>query len=130
MEGHDLLKKLGRVKAPDGFEQDVLARLPGERGRRARQRVIQRFAYAGSVGVFLIGAFLAATFIFNGTGGPGFLGTGRAPAMWGRVSEPESVVPVLETVDYSAEVWNASTEPRTVYILEQVSEGIPSGIKY
>ncbi len=130
MEGHDILKKLGRVAAPDGFEQSVLARLPAERTRRSRRRAVGRYAFAGSAGVFLIGAVLAAVFLFNGGGAPGSSGPGPAPAVWGRVTDPQPVIPVLETVDYSAEVRNASYEPRTIYILEQVSEGIPSGIKF
>jgi hypothetical protein len=130
MEGREFFEKIGRVRAPDGFEESVLARLPSERERRDRQSVLRRYAFAGSVGVFLIGAVLAAVLVFNGGGAPGDPDSGLAAAFWGWPSDPQSVIPVLETVDYSAEVRNASTEPRTVYILEQVSEGIPSGIKY
>jgi hypothetical protein len=36
----------------------------------------------------------------------------------------------METMDYSPEVLNASYEPRTVYILEQVSEASPQEITY
>jgi hypothetical protein len=82
------------------------------------------------VGVFLIGAVFTASIIFTGGGATGSRDSGIATAAWGRASDSQSVIPVLETVNYSAEVRNASYEPRTVYILEQVSEGIPSGIKY
>ena len=130
MEGHELLKKLDRVKAPDDFEESVLARLPSERRRQTRQRTIFRYAFAGSVGVFLVGAVLAAVFLLNGGGAPGSSDSGFATAVWGVRSDSQPVIPVLETMNYSSEVRNASYEPRTVYILEQVSEGIPSGIKY
>jgi hypothetical protein len=130
MEGHELLKKLGRVAAPDGFDEAVLARLPSERARRDRQRIVQRYAIAGSAGLFVVGAVLAAVFLFNGGGVPGSSGRGLASGVWGQAQDAQSVIPILETVNYSAEVRNASYEPRTVYILEQVSEGIPSEIKF
>jgi len=43
---------------------------------------------------------------------------------------PSRVLPVYETVDYTSEFRNVQSQPRTVYILEQVSESRPSEIIY
>ncbi|MCK7479546.1 MAG: hypothetical protein M0C28_21035 [Candidatus Moduliflexus flocculans] len=40
------------------------------------------------------------------------------------------LVPVYETMDYASEYRNAHPQPRTVYILEQVSETVSSEIIY
>ncbi len=138
MEGLELLKKFSGVRAPEGFERTVLDRLPSERTRRSRRQFFLRYAYAGSAAVFLVGAVMAALLLFNGDGGRTPAGNqigkfpGPGPVFSDRAGTPEALpfIPVLETVNYSAEVRSASYEPQTIYILEQVSEGAPSGIKY
>jgi hypothetical protein len=118
MEEHNVLDRLERVKAPAGFERRVLAELSVRKGRRVRVHWIQRVAWAGSA---------AAVLVVFGVIGALFL---NRPDTAVRAALDSRVVPVMETVDYSSEVRNASYEPQTIYILEQVSEASPSGISY
>lgn len=130
MEGHEQLAKITRVRAPEGFEGTVLAKLPSARRERARaRRAVYRYAFAGSAALLLIG-FL----VFNPAS--------REPDTVLTYAEREAlsatpdqgsrsrVVPVYETVDYTSEFRNVQSQPRTVYILEQVSESASSEIIY
>ncbi len=138
MEGHELLNGMTRVKAPADFEDGVFRKLGEARRARARRRAAFRYAFAGSAGVLLIGFVLfnhmyltrsaPATFASKGQADlPARMAAYPAPALW---TASASSIPVLETMDYSSEMRNASYQPRTVYILEQVSEVRPSEIKY
>ncbi len=132
MEGLDLLEKLGRVKAPPDFEKNVLARLSQAKKKRGRQKAVYRFALAGSTAL-LVAFVLFNVFTVDRKGDMTRAGNAGLEVPFSdpiREAGLPGFIPVLETVDYSAEVRNASYEPRTVYILEQVSEGDPSGIKY
>jgi hypothetical protein len=42
----------------------------------------------------------------------------------------EQTIRIIETLDYRTEMRSRSTEPETVYLLEQVSDSTPRGIKY
>jgi hypothetical protein len=134
MEGHELLAKMTKLQAPAGFEETVLAKLPSARKERARaRRAVYRYAFAGSAAVILVGFLL-----FN----PASLekdtvltyaereALSATPGS-GQSAAPRSrVVPVYETMDYSSEFRNVQFQPQTVYILEQVSESVSSGIIY
>ena len=137
MEGHEQLAKMTRVRAPEGFEGAVLARLSSARQERIRaRRAVYRYAFAGSAALLLIG-FL----VFNPAS--------REPDTVLTYAEREALsatpglskgspsaasrsgfVPVYETMDYSSEFRNVQPQPRTVYILEQVSESVSSEIIY
>ncbi len=141
MEGHDILGKMRKVGAPPDFDQRVFYRLREARRERARRRAVARYALAGSAALFL-----AAFLIFD----RGFMRQGAFPWSAGkRAAEAEQkletkdpspwrgpeaagrpFVPVLETLDYAADVRRDSPGPRTVYILEQVSDVRTSGIIY
>jgi hypothetical protein len=132
MEERELLDAMTRVKAPAGFEESVLNRLPAARKARARARrhAAYRYAFAGSAALMIAGFLFFNPALFEKetvltyaeraalTATPG-KGTGAPPADRGRF------VPVYETMDYASEFRNAQPRPKTVYILEQVSE-IPS----
>jgi len=138
MEGHELLTKVNRVKAPLDFEDGVLARLVVARRARARRQAAFRYGFAGSAAVLLVGFMLLYHPIAGRRTGLTVADRGRpetavrqlsfAPAA--RDASERIDIPVLETVDYSSEFRSASHQPRTVYILEQVSEVRPSEIKY
>ncbi len=144
MEGHELLGKVNRVKAPPDFEDRVLARVGEERRARVRRQAIFRYSFAGSAAVLIVGFILiynpfvrsvrrAGPSLAAGNAGKGE--TMARPASFrmkagDQGARTTSYLPVLETVDYSSEFRSASYEPRTVYILEQVSEVRPSEIKY
>jgi len=136
MEGHELLAKMNRVAAPAGFEEGVMAKLAAAREERARvRRANFRYAFAGSAGLVLVGFFLLNPSLFRkelpltfaereALTVPSEAGKGISSA---RQSRP---VPVFETMDYASEFRNAQSQPRTVYILEQVSESVSSEIIY
>lgn len=123
MEGHELLAKVTKVRAPEGFEDGVLARLPSARRERARaRRAAWRYAFAGSAALVLVGFFL-----FN----PALTDRDTVLTYADRaVLAATPSVPVYERMDYAAEFRNAQHQPRTVYILEQVSETASSEIIY
>ena len=122
MEGHELLAKMTRVQAPPGFEETVLTKLPAARKERARiRRANFRYAFAGSAALVLVGFFLLNPSLFQK----------ELPLTF---AERETLtvpsIPVFETMDYASEFRNAQSQPRTVYILEQVSESVSSEIIY
>lgn len=136
MEEHELLDAMTRVKAPAGFEEGVLSCLPAARKERARtRRAAYRYAFAGSAALVLVGflffnpsASEKQTILTYAerealTAAPG-KGTGAPSA------DPGRFVPVYETMDYASEFRNAQARPKTVYILEQVSETVSSEIIY
>ena len=141
MDTHDLMARLHRVKAPGDFDAGVFAGIANERERRAHRRYTMRYAFAGAAGVMLIG-FVLLNFLvlqkqnpvsYASKSLPRTDAVGRLANLSGGPSRqgfPRGLVPVMETLDYSSEFRNASYQPKTVYILEQVSEGMPSGVKF
>jgi hypothetical protein len=122
MEGHELLAKMNRVAAPAGFEEVVMAKLATARKERARvRRANFRYAFAGSAALVLVGFVLLNPSLFQK----------ELPLTF---AEREALtvpsIPVFETMDYASEFRNAQSQPRTVYILEQVSESVSSEIIY
>ncbi len=55
-----------------------------------------------------------------------------SPSTFQRGEEPRKgeTIPIIEAVDYAGEIQFASREPQAIYILEQVSEGTSTKIKY
>lgn len=127
MEGHELLAKMNRVAAPSGFEETVLTKLPAARKERARVcRANFRYAFAGSAALVLVGFVLLNPSLFQKEPTLTFAERGK------RISSAQQsrLIPVFETMDYASEFRNAQSQPRTVYILEQVSESVSSEIIY
>lgn len=130
MEGHEQLGKMIRVRAPEDFERTVLARLPAAREKRLRaRRAAYRCAFAGSAALLLLG-FLV--FRPASREPDAVLTSAERQALSAEPGggAPSRVLPVFETVDYTSELRSVQTQPRTVYILEQVSESRPSEIIY
>jgi hypothetical protein len=137
MSERELFANMTKVEAPAGFEARVLARLPSARaGRaRARRRLFTGYALAGSAALLLVAVLVLAP----GRGPadePGGLTFAEREALTatpgggGRSAAGSRLVPVYESMDYASEYRNARPQPRTVYILEQVSETVPSEIIY
>jgi len=136
MEGHDLLAKMTKVTAPAGFEGGVLSRLAAARKARARaRRTAVRFAFAGSAALVLAGFFLLNPSLFERETVLTFAERQALTATPGKGARVPSAdrggfVPVYEAMDYASEFRNAQPQPKTVYILEQVSESASSEIIY
>jgi len=138
--------RLTNVVAPEDFERGVLARLPQEKERRAKHARQVRFAYAGAAALVLVGFVVLGVPRLTERGAPGLVAEKDAAALSRALGEARpiearvrwavpasasaTVIPVLEMLDYGSEVRNLSDTGRTVYILEQISEGRPSEIKY
>jgi len=119
----DLKKRLPQVRAPRDFERAVLGELAPRRARRVRAFRAYRFAFSGA-------ALALAAFLIISVFVPRTPEDVRTAALGRSAASSSETVPVMETLDYSAEIYGAAYEPQTVYILEQVSEASPSGITY
>jgi anti-sigma-K factor RskA len=124
MEERNFLEKMDRIVAPPGFERRVLAELSRRKQLQRSSGRMWRFAYAGAAAVVLTAVVIGGVFVLDRTGGKETAGAVRL------AGRPAEAVPVMETLDYSSEYRNASSEPRTIYILEQVSEVSPREITY
>jgi anti-sigma-K factor RskA len=124
MEERNFLGNMDRVAAPPGFERRVLAELARRKEHQRSSRRTWRFAYAGAAAVLLAAVVLGGVFVLDRAGGK------ETTAAVRLAERPSEAVSVMETLDYSSEYRNASSEPRTIYILEQVSEVSPREITY
>ena len=124
MEERNFLGSMDKVVAPPGFERRVLTELALRKDLRRTSRRTWRFAYAGASAVLLAAVVIGGVFVLDRSGDR-VADAALQPS--GRLSE---AVPVMDTLDYSSEYRNASSEPRTIYILEQVSEVSPREITY
>jgi hypothetical protein len=137
MEGHDQLAQMTKVRAPQGFEGTVLAKLPGARRERLRaRRAHYRYAFAGSAALVLAGFLLfgPATFekdtVLTYAEREALSATPAGGRGGASAASRSRIVPVFETMDYASEFRNVRSQPPTVYILEQVSETRSSEIIY
>jgi hypothetical protein len=138
MEGHELLAKMTKVRAPADFEAGVLARLPAARAERSRARQAHlRYAFAGSAALLLVGFLIfspgkaperADAVLTQAEQQALSAGPGKSGAL--SVSDRNRALPVYERMNYASELRDAQSQPRTVYILEQVSEVPSSEIIY
>ena len=133
MSEWDILKGLDTVKAPPDFEQKVMARLSLRKREERRRRVVLRWSMAGSCASLAAVVVLLNIFVFQGPSRSGLAeqGKGGAPASsMVQTAAYERIVPIIETLDYRTEMRSRSSEPETVYLLEQISDTTPRGIKY
>jgi len=124
MNEHELLRRLDRVSAPADFEIRVGALLARRRATRVRDLRSRNFRYslAGASA-----ALFAAFILFNTV----FVRPGRIAGLAEqRIQDAAEILPVMETVNYRNEARNASLNPGTVYILENVSFASDSRIRY
>jgi len=131
MEGHELLAKMIKVKAPAGFEEGVLAKLPAARKERERaRRTGFRYALAGSAALVLAGFLLLSPALFEKDTVLTYAERDALSAESGQDASRSRLLPVYETMDYESEFRNAQSQRETVYILEQVSDSVSSEIIY
>ncbi len=134
MDVPNLLKKLERVKAPPDFEQKIMAQL-SLRKRRKRRIKYLRPSLAGAFSAALV-FFIAVNVFILPKKGPlevADLEKGLASAStFQGGGEPRNgeTIAIIEAADYAGEIQSASWEPQAIYILEQVSDGTSTKIKY
>jgi len=142
MEELSLLKKLGRVDAPPGFEQKIMAQISLRKRRQVRIRRLS-YSFAGAFSALAVLVVVLNFFILPQR-------PGQAPSVSSLTEEslsdraksfpakPEMrretrmsrFIPIIESVDFSGEVRSLRSGPPTVYILEQVSDTTDTRIKY
>jgi hypothetical protein len=133
MSEWDILKRLDTVKAPPDFEQKVMARLSLRKRMERRRRAVLRWSMAGSFASLAAVAVLLNVFVFQGRTPSGVAGRGKDVASASSLIQKaaaEQTISIIETLDYRTEMRGWSPEPETVYLLEQVSDTTPRGIKY
>jgi hypothetical protein len=133
MEEMNLLENLDRVKAPPDFEQRVMAQLSLRKRAESRRRVALRLTLAGTFASLLVVGVLLSVLVLPRRSPLRLSGRGEEGSpvslMFQTVSA-DTLVPVIETLDYTTEIRSRSREPEAVYLLEQVSETTPRGITY
>ncbi len=128
MSEWDIFKSLDTVKAPPDFEQKLLAQLSLRKRMERRRRVVLRWSMAGSFASLAAVAVLLNVFVFQGRSPSVVAEKGKGPAPASsfiqRAAE-ERTVPIIETLDYRTEMGGRSSEPGTIYLLEQISDTTP-----
>jgi len=133
MSEWDILKGLDTVKAPPDFEQIVMAQLSLRKRVERRRRAVLHWSMAGSCASLAAIVVLLNIFVFQGRSPSGIAerGKGISPASSMMQSAAyERTVSILETLDYRTEMRSRSSEPETIYLLEQISDTTPRGIRY
>ena len=128
MSEWDVFKSLDKVKAPPDFEQKVMAQLSLRRRLERRRRLVRRWSMAGSFASLAAVAVLLNVFVFQGRSPSTVAEKGKGPAPASSLVQPaaaERTVPIIETLDYRTEMRGGSSEPGTIYLLEQISDTAP-----
>jgi hypothetical protein len=134
------LEKMQRVQAPLGFERRVLAELAVRKEKNVRRRRTWRFSLAGATAIVLVGFITLNVFVLKKQTPAVISGLDKRvslpqaresmPSKMFQRQAPADTIPIIEPVDYSGEVRSTSQEPRTIYILEQVTEAANTKIIY
>jgi hypothetical protein len=133
MSEMDVWKRLDMVKAPPGFEQQVMAQLSLRKRQERRRRVVLRWSLAGSVASLAVVFVVLSTVIFRDRAPAGVAdrrADSRPAASMVQRAAVEQTIPIIETLDYTTEIRSRSPEPETIYLLEQVSDTTSREIKY
>jgi hypothetical protein len=133
MSEMDILKKLDMVKAPPGFEQHVMAQLSLRKRQERRRRRALRWSLAGSLASLTVVFVLLGTGVFRDRTPLGIADRGadsRPASSLVQRAAAEETISIIERLDYTTEIRSRSSEPETIYLLEQVSDTTPREIKY
>jgi len=131
MEELSLLEKLGRVKAPPGFERRVLDRLAQMKRTKAPATVFGlRLSLAGGLTALLICFLLVNVFVLQKPGTLADRNQGLVPDRGSAGEAAAEVIPVMEPMNYGQEVRSQAVDSGAIYILESVSDETFQGIRY
>jgi hypothetical protein len=133
MSEWDIFKGLDTVKAPPDFEQKVMARLSLRKRAERRRRVILRWSMAGSFASLAAVVVLLNIFVFQGRSPSSIAERGKDIASASSIVQhaaDEHTIPIIETLDYRTEMRSRSSDPETIYLLEQISDTTPREIRY
>ena len=133
MDEMTILKKLEKVKAPPDFEQQVMARLSQRRRILRRERVGFRLSLAGAFASLLLVFVLLNVFVLRNKAPLNISRSQNGGSAVDAIAQPAGTgqtIPIIETLDYSSEMRSRSQEPEAIYLLEQVSDTTPKGVKF
>lgn len=132
MQEHNFFDRIERVRAPEGFEQEVLHLLYERKKKHVKARAL-RLSLVGALGtvaalIVVINLFLLpqrAPVDVSGLEGeiPTFLERGVS-------RRGMETIPIIERVNYPQEIRSHRQEPPTIYLLEQCSDKTNREIKY
>ena len=121
MQEFDLLTHTKTVEAPPGFEQRVMAHLAE---RKQYRRKVRRFGFSlAAAAASVLVVVIALNFLVLPQRSPGRMAALEkeiSPDFLSPVRIP--TIPITEALDFSGEIQQISQQPRTIYILEQVSD--------
>jgi hypothetical protein len=133
MEELELLTGMEKVQAPADFEQRVMARLALRKRRRVQRRRLS--LSLATAAASLAAVILAVNFlVLPRAGSERLAGLEKTiPADFqphDATVERIPVFPITEALDFSGEFRQVTRQPRTIYILEQVSDRTDTRIIY
>lgn len=133
MDELNILQKMESVKAPPGFEQRIMAQLSLRKRKRARVKNLS-LSLAGAFSAMLVLFIVLNIFILPQKSQVGIADIEKkslaSPFETEALTPKGPTVPIIEAVDYGEEIRSLSQEPRTIYLLEQVSDEVSSTVKY
>ncbi|MBN2409753.1 MAG: hypothetical protein JXE07_08450, partial [Candidatus Aminicenantes bacterium] len=112
----DILKNLAEVKAPPGFDEQVMARVSLRKRSERRRRTVLRWSLAGSLASAAVVFVVLSTVVFRDQGPVGIAGGAadrRPAASLVRRAAAERAIPIIETLDFTTEFRRRSLEPET-----------------
>ncbi len=129
MQEFDLLTHTKTVEAPPGFEQRVMAHLAE---RKHHQRKVRRFGFSlATAAASVLVVVLALNFLVLPQRSPD-----QMVALEKKISSdfhsPVRIptIPITEALNFSGEIRQISQQPRSIYILEQVSDRTDAKLIY
>jgi hypothetical protein len=132
MQEFNIFEGIERVKAPEGFEREVLHLLYERKKKRIKVRAL-RLSLTGALSTVAALIVVINFFVLPQRGPVDVSGLeGEIPAFMERGISPGGMetIPIIERVDYSQEIRPRRQEPPTIFLLEQCSDKTNREIKY
>jgi len=125
------LKKLGNVKAPYDFERKTISQLSLRKREKLHIRRL-RFSFGGAISVMAVIILIVVIFFIPQRKTVKLSLKEEDTTNLQRSRQPflERIIPVIEPVNYSMEAQTFANEPKTIYILEQISRSSNESIIY
>jgi hypothetical protein len=132
MQEHNFFDRIERVKAPEGFEQEILHLLYERKKKNVRARTL-RLSLVGTLSTVAVLIVVINLFLLPPKGAVDVSGLeGEIPAFLERGIPRGGVdtISIIERVNYPQEIRSRRQETPTIYLLEQCSDKTNREIKY
>ena len=132
MEEYELLSKLKKVEAPPGFEARVMTELDLRKRKHVRAKRL-RWTFAGACASVATVMLVISFGVFPQKSTHEYAELKKKSPVTAqpryRLNNSRSI-PVTESLNYSDEVQNRTSDRSTIYILEHVSDSTDTRIIY